>query len=419
MTSASGRLLVTGAFERDNVGDLLYPLLLAEAFSEYELTLAAIAEVSTGELLKLPVVPLAGLLEKNRFDAAMIAGGAVLPLRLTDALAMNEISQQANGQDLNVPPYVPELSRSNLNYDTPLLVNSVGTWRLRKLPVRLRRRLLTELNGASSLTVRDLESLANLKLDGVPARLVPDAIHALSAYWDGGEREAVVTLQASRELLDRFGDALVPALVRALQQPAATHLRKLRLVAAGIAPGHDSYDELAKLAAELVGHDYFEEVSVLRDRSPQAFVAAISRSSLFIGHSLHGRVVASSYDVPRISFDRPKTTLYAQCWDPDMPFGVEPATLSIALGRALSPNVQETARGQADIARRQAIRELTTLKRQIRGLQGCRRQVAARRDQVRRQLSSPTIKGHDLGTSAIRRLQAYWNHWRARGGRQG
>ena len=57
-----------------------------------------------------------------------------------------------------------------------------------------------------------------------------------------------------------------------------------------------------------------------------------------IGTSLHVRIVAAAFGVPRVSLPKPKPTRYARQWDPDMPFDVALTDLDAAV---------ESARGRA------------------------------------------------------------------------
>jgi len=66
-----------------------------------------------------------------------------------------------------------------------------------------------------------------------------------------------------------------------------------------------------------------------------------------IGTSLHARIVAAAYGVPRVSLAKPKPTRYAKHWDPEMPFDVTleglDAAIAAAIRRADEPAAVEHA----------------------------------------------------------------------------
>ena len=78
-----------------------------------------------------------------------------------------------------------------------------------------------------------------------------------------------------------------------------------------------------------------------------ALVDHIRRARVVIGTSLHVRIVAAAYGVPRVSLAKPKPTRYARLWDPGMPFGVAlgelDAAVEAALERAARPEAAEHA----------------------------------------------------------------------------
>ena len=70
--------------------------------------------------------------------------------------------------------------------------------------------------------------------------------------------------------------------------------------------------------------------SAARSSSP----THIRRARVVIGTSLHVRIVAAAYGVPRVSLAKPKPTRYARLWDPDMPFDVALEDLDAAVEAA-------------------------------------------------------------------------------------
>ena len=109
-------------------------------------------------------------------------------------------------------------------------------------------------------------------------------------------------------------------------------------------------------------------LALLRDQTAIAaspargpLVNEIRRARIVVGSSLHVRIVASAYGVPRVSLRRSKPTRYARTWDPDMPYGVSLPALDAAAGAAMTAAERpEVAVRSAALVER-AHRHLTSL----------------------------------------------------------
>ena len=202
---------------------------------------------------------------------------------------------------------------------------------------------MAALRGAAAITVRDHGSSRLLSDLGVEHRLLPDAVHALGVL-DPVERDP--TRRDARSCRSRArgcacsGHARV---ARALARSPQLARRPVRLLPAGTATGHDSIRDYEAVARAARGLD----VEILRERRPLALVDHIRRARVVIGTSLHVRIVAAAYGVPRVSLAKPKPTRYARLWDPGMPFGVAlgelDAAVEAALARAARPEAAEHA----------------------------------------------------------------------------
>ena len=188
--------------------------------------------------------------------------------------------------------------------------------------------------------MRDQGSSRLLSDLGVEHRLLPDAVHALGVL-DPAERDpraetAIVQISSAR--LRMLGHARV---ARALTRSPQLAGRPVHLLLAGTATGHDAVRDYELVARAAPG------VEILRERRPWELVDHIRRARVVIGTSLHVRIVAAAYGVPRVSLAKPKPTRYARLWDPGMPFGVElgelDAAVEAALERAARPEAAEHA----------------------------------------------------------------------------
>ena len=100
---------------------------------------------------------------------------------------------------------------------------------------------------------------------------------------------------------------------------------------AGTAPGHDAVDDYELVMRAARGVD----IEILDERRPLELADHIRRARVVIGTSLHARIVAAAYGVPRVSLAKPKPTRYAKHWDPDMPFDVTLEGLDAAIAAAI------------------------------------------------------------------------------------
>src|SRR5574340_550560 len=104
---------------------------------------------------------------------------------------------------------------------------------------------------------------------------------------------------------------------------------------AGAAPWHDDLPALRRAAAMMRSACVFESLDLWE------LCALIAASRAYCGSSLHGRIVALAFGVPRIGLRRPgaapgKQAAFAACWDEAMPVDVEPGGIAAAIARAVA-----------------------------------------------------------------------------------
>ena len=113
---------------------------------------------------------------------------------------------------------------------------------------------------------------------------------------------------------------------------------------AGTAPKHDSVEDLDRVAERVRALDPAREVEVLTDRRPLDIVRQIREARIVIGTSLHVRIVAAAYGLPRVTMRRTKPTRYAAHWDDQMPFDVRIGDFEDAIGAALAAGTRAEVR---------------------------------------------------------------------------
>ncbi|MBW8363234.1 MAG: polysaccharide pyruvyl transferase family protein, partial [Rhizobium sp.] len=234
-----------------------------------------------------------------------------------------------------------------------LIFNAVGGVDWPHLSLAHREAVKTALRQADWASVRDHLTQAALRAEGLDVPLCPDPAVMVAACF--GERIAVrqhhgevqalradfpqgyLALQFSADFDD---DATLDALVRELSRVVAATGLGLVCYRAGAAPWHDDarlYDILQQRLPP--GTTRLFESLNLWD-----ICALIAASRGAVGSSLHGRIVALAYGLPRVSLippqqgERPlKATAFAETWEPDsVPRGVTVDEIERAVKQALA-----------------------------------------------------------------------------------
>jgi hypothetical protein len=354
------RILTVGAYERDNFGDLLFLLVTERYLAGSEVVAAAPFAADMSALLDRQVVSVAESLTNRDVDAIWTVGGQVGATTPGSALRMSKSPAEFSRYRTAPPsekrallreafcgaqpasPYIPTPGAFARNAGAVSVLNSVGLTGVRRLSPHVREEVIEVLRTADVVSVRDRESSDFLHGIGVKHSLVPDVVHAISLL-DPHERDPrsdIAVVQVSTRLLERFGHE---RLARTLVQ--SRHLAGLRVqfVMAGTAPRHDSVDDLQRVVDCVHQIDPGREVEVLTDRRPLDIVRQIRQARIVVSTSLHMRIVAAAYGVPRVTMRRAKPTRYAAHWDELMPYDVSITALDDAIGAALA------LEGRADV----------------------------------------------------------------------
>lgn len=352
----SPRILTVGAYERDNFGDLLFLLVTERYLTGSEVVASAPFAADMTELLDRPVSAVGDELSGSRFDAVWTVGGQIGGTTLEGAFKMSRPAAEhdaylaapsaekrailraaMHGAPLS-SPYLPTPGAFELNAGAVTVLNSVGLAGLAsvaKARPHLGEELVETLRLTDAISVRDRESSTFLDGLGVAHTLAPDVVHAIGLLdpFEPDPASDVAVVQASTGILNKVGH-------RAFARRLATseHLKGLRfrLLMAGAATGHDSLEDLERVARQIRKADPGREVEVATERRPLDIVAQIRDSRIVIGTSLHVRIIAAAYGVPRVTLWRVKPAQYAAAWDDQMPYNVRMAELEDAIGAAFA-----------------------------------------------------------------------------------
>ncbi|SDB91527.1 polysaccharide pyruvyl transferase family protein [Paraburkholderia lycopersici] len=388
-----------GAFDRHNFGDLLIAQVAARMLPRRELLFAGLASRDPHGDGGPVTVALARIVAFARGRAVNVihAGGEVLTCDAWEAAVMLAPPRRAQAliaaesewlrdkriwarEQLGVAslaPYV--LSKSALPgvRVKHLAFNAVGGVDLDARDPQLCADVLAALQSADTVSVRDRQTQARLAERGIDARLIPDPAAMTAALFGANIRRHAMNA-ALREVTETFphgyaavqfsadfgDDATLDVLATQLERVTQRHGMGLVLFRAGAAPWHDDLGVYERLAARLSA----KAVRVFVSLNVWDICALIARSRIFCGSSLHGRIVAMAYGLPRVNFRHPdhsassgKHAAYAATWDAEGVAGTVPlAGLFGAVVGALAAR-REPLRNIAATLARQYRSEFETL----------------------------------------------------------
>jgi len=342
---ANSPLLLFGAFDRHNFGDLLFPHLLEALLPGRTFVHAGLAARDLrpfgghrvappapgaahlihagGELLTCTAWQAAVMLHDPAETAVLVARHDADPAAAT-AWAARELGTS------RAIPYVA--GRDLLVPGGKLIFNAVGGVEWDMLTLAQREEVKAALRAADWLSVRDRVTQAALQAEGIEAPLCPDAAVMVAACCGDviRRRQRDDAVQAMRDAFpqgflacqfsaDFADDASLDALARGLAGVQAATGLGLVLFRAGAAPWHDDpalYDTLLRRlppgTARLLPSLHLWDICAL---------IAVSRGTL--ASSLHARLVALAYGLPRVSLALPqqgrrsgKVAAWAETWEP-------------------------------------------------------------------------------------------------------
>ncbi|RJF95189.1 polysaccharide pyruvyl transferase family protein [Noviherbaspirillum saxi] len=364
-------VILFGAMDRHNFGDLLFPHVL-------------------GELLQEPKSCCAGLVERDlrnegghhvrRLTEAIAAqhgspfylihvGGEVLTcgvweaavMLLPDAeataairqFAVDRLARPAWAQGFfgigALAPYT--VARAACPGAASVIYHAVGGVDLAISDVAQRDEVIAKLMQADVVSVRDAVTFNYLAGLGMQVRLIPDpavmvaelfhsriadrALQGEVAQLDSIFPDGYIAMQFSADYGD---DTTLATMASQIDELARATGYGVALFRAGTAPWHDDLDTYRRLAARVV----MASVTIVSATGLWDICALIANSRLYAGSSLHGRIVAMAYGVPRVNLRHPaharmtKQASYAATWDiADMPVAEEASRLAAAAHQAL------------------------------------------------------------------------------------
>lgn len=348
MTPQSPRtpILLFGAFDRHNLGDLLFPhVATAMLAPDIPLHFTGLAERDLrrhgGHLVEsvsrlatefdgnpLHLLHVGGeLLTCNAWEAAVML---LPPEDAQPAIAYLEAHPEARrawvhealGMDAEAP-YI--LSRKLFPHAQKVVYCGVGGVDFDECEPALRNEVIANLRAADAVGVRDGRTLSLLRAAGIEARLMPDpAVMVAELFGERirGHAEGIVLDFPQGYLAVQFSadfgdDATLAEIAAQLDEAASRSGLGIVFFRAGAAPWHDDIECYRRVAARMRA-----PVRLFESLDIWDLCALIANARTYCGSSLHGRIVATAFAVPGINLLHPayagkvtKQAAYADTWD--------------------------------------------------------------------------------------------------------
>ncbi|MBN3763873.1 polysaccharide pyruvyl transferase family protein [Burkholderia sp. Ac-20365] len=366
MTAHPLPVVLFGAFDRHNFGDMLFAHVAGRMLAGRDVHVAGLAARDLRAYGGHDVQALEHLHE--RAVDLLHVGGEILTCDAWEAAVMlqsNDDAQRIIATQQHdrygwaqhtlgtreLAPYV--LSKDRWPHAARVLFHAIGGVNLNERDSAMRDEVLAKLAHADAISVRDLHTQALLAQSGIEASLAPDcAVMVAELFGDTIRRHA--TQQAVARIRDAapdgylavqfsadFGDDATLAQIAAqLDEAAHAHRFAIVFFRAGAAPWHDDLACFARTASMMRA----PSVHLFNSLNIWDICALLAYSCGYIGSSLHGRIVAMAYALPRVNllhdddFVRPcKQTAFAQTWeDTNTPVAVRVREIAAGIDAALS-----------------------------------------------------------------------------------
>ncbi|POR54797.1 polysaccharide pyruvyl transferase [Paraburkholderia eburnea] len=374
-----------GAFDRHNFGDLLFPHVLAHMLAPRKMLFAGLVARdlrafgghrihAIGEILTrastVDLIHAGGeLLTCDAWEAAVM----LAPAERVQALIAQENAWKADplawsSNHLGIAARAPYLLSKTLLHGWRVVFHAMGGADLDRRDESFREEVIGKLKQADEVSVRDRQTHAHLRAQGIDAQLIPDPAVMVAELFGAHirARATQAPLQAIANAFPQgyaaiqfdagFGDdATLDVFARALSWVAREYGLGIVLFRAGAAPWHDDPAIHARLKQRLAARSVLFASLDIWD-----ICALIASSRVYCGSSLHGRIVAMAFARPRINIvhteenlQPPKQAAFAATWEPReiaaTAYGEE---LADAISAALQADTALLRHTADDLARR-------------------------------------------------------------------
>lgn len=391
-------LILFGAFDRHNLGDLLFPHIISALLPEAQPLFAGLVQRDMRAYGGHQVLALADLIRQHAGQPVRLihVGGELLDCDLYQAAIMLQSTAEARQlirrydadpsaglrwaqQQSGLQQQCAYLADKRcFAQSSRFIYNAIGGVELNSASDGYRQAVLAQLKQADFISVRDQQTRQILAQAGIPSQLQPDCVALLPTLFGStvdqhahqGEVAAIRHRCANGYLAVQFAaeygdDASLAAIATQLAVVAQQQEVGIVFFRAGAAPWHDAIEVYQRIAALLPG------IHTQRFHSLNIWdiCALLRHCRAFCGTGLHGRIIANSFARPAVSFAAAgkgnKLAAYLHSHLP--PDGAEVAPLNgishaLAQSRACNPSLlTQAAQHAASDARHGCERWLSSL----------------------------------------------------------
>ena len=349
--SAGIPTVLFGAFDRHNFGDLLFPHVMARMLPGSDLLLAGLAgrdlRAHGGHKVRALAQVAASL--RDRPVNVIHAGGELLTCDAWEAAVM--LSRPEKMQEaiaslvdwrqgglawararLGVAAWAPyTLARESFPQAVQVFYNAVGGVDLDQREPAMRAEVLAKLKAADDISTRDRQTKALLDASGLATRLIPDPAVMVAELFGRRIRQCAAHSAISR-ILDAFpkryiavqfsadfgDDETLCEIAAQLDRIATSSGLGVVFFRAGAAPWHDDLQCYRRVLARM----RVPSAKIFSSLNIWDICAVIAHSRVYCGSSLHGRIVAMAFELPRVNLCHPartrhstKQTAFATTWE--------------------------------------------------------------------------------------------------------
>lgn len=324
-------LILFGAFDRHNLGDLLFPHIISALLPEAQSLFAGLAQRDMRAYGGHRVLALADLIRQHAGQPVRLihVGGELLDCDLYQAAIMLQSAPEARQlirrydadpsaglrwaqQQLGLQQQCAYLADKRcFAQPSRLIYNAIGGVELNSASDGYRQEALARLKQADFISVRDRQTRQALAQAGIYSQLQPDCVTllpelfgaAISQRAEQGEVASIRQSCANGYLAVQFAaeygdDASLAAIAVQLDTVAQQQQLAIVFFRAGAAPWHDDIEVYRRIASMLPGihTQLFQSLNIWD------ICALLRHCRAFCGTSLHGRIIANSFARPAVSF---------------------------------------------------------------------------------------------------------------------
>lgn len=341
------KVLIIGAFDRYNYGDLLFPLVIERQLSTYgenfEFEYFGLVESDLSSVGGLPTKGLQKFYkacsDPNDPVHVIIAGGEALGVTWNSLYAaLNPLFQRINKRHVRVNkvldlngwtkkilkgkttlPFV--FDKSDFAGVQSVILNSLGGSGIGASVFAKYDFLKEKLQNSDYFAVRDELTVGNLSKNGIKADLFPDSAILMSEFYPLNFLHKMVTQEVAGYVAEHSGKYIFAQInkktTRGHEQIIASGLdevyqkgkTEICLCPIGKALDHDDHEALQELGQLMSSpYTYFDAENIWD------IMYLIANSKCYIGTSLHGAITAMSFAVPHVGLKVEKLGAYLATW---------------------------------------------------------------------------------------------------------